>query len=98
MKVTNVPKPICRRIVRVLALVPLIALLLIVSASAQKKNSCIDCHSEIEGTLSEPVRLSKGDVHDSRGLSCVDCHRGDATSDDMALAMDRRKGFIGKPK
>ena len=88
----------CRRLARVIALVPPIALLLLVNASAQKKNSCVDCHSQIEGPLGEPVRLFKGDVHDSRGLSCVDCHHGDASSDDMATAMDRRKGFIGKPK
>jgi len=83
---------------RVFALAPSIGLLFFVSASAQKKNSCVDCHSQIEGTLSEPVRLSKGDVHDSRGISCVDCHRGDASSDDMAVAMNRKKGFIGKPR
>lgn len=88
----------CRRLARVFALVPPIALLLLVNVSAQKRNSCVDCHSQIEGNLGEPVRLSKGDVHDSRGLSCVDCHSGDASSDDMTTAMDRRKGFIGKPK
>ena len=96
MKVTNVPSN-RRRLLRVFALVPSIAFLLLVNVSAQKKNSCVDCHSQMEGALGEPVQRSKGDVHDSRGLSCVDCHRGDATSDDMALAMDRRKGFIGKP-
>jgi len=37
-------------------------------------------------------------VHDARGLSCVDCHQGDASQDDMLAAMDRRKGFVGKPK
>jgi predicted CXXCH cytochrome family protein len=94
----NIPTFKSRRLARVLALVPTIALLLLVNASAQKKNSCVDCHSQIEGVLGEPMRLSKGDVHDSRGLSCVECHRGDASSDDMATAMDRRKGFIGKPK
>jgi predicted CXXCH cytochrome family protein len=52
----------------------------------------------MEGALSEPVRLTKGDIHDARGLSCVDCHRGDASKDDMAAAMDRRKGFVGKPQ
>jgi len=98
MKASNVFPYNWRRLLRVFALVPPIAFLLLVSASAQKKNSCVDCHSQIEGTLSEPVRLLKGDVHDSRGLSCVDCHRGDASSDDMAMAMDRKKGFIGKPR
>jgi nitrate/TMAO reductase-like tetraheme cytochrome c subunit len=83
---------------RAFKLAPLIALFLFATVSAQKKNSCVECHSQMEGALSDPVRLSKGDVHEARGLSCVDCHRGDATTDDMAAAMDRRKGFIGKPK
>jgi predicted CXXCH cytochrome family protein len=68
------------------------------TASAQKKDSCIECHSGMEGALSEPVQLMKGDLHGARGLSCADCHRGDASQDDMSAAMDRRKGFIGKPK
>ena len=102
MKLTNNPPANPRSRLRSYALIPvlipLIALLLFVTASAQKKNSCVECHSSMEGALAEPVKLSKGDVHDARGLSCVDCHRGDASKDDMALAMDRRKGFIGKPK
>lgn len=67
-------------------------------AAAQKKDSCIECHSQMDGALSEPVQQVKSDVHGARGLSCVDCHRGDATQDDPAAAMDRKKGFIGKPK
>lgn len=102
MKLTNDPPDNPRSCIGSYALVsvliPLIALLLFVTASAQRKNSCVECHSSMDGALSDPVRLSKGDVHDARGLSCVDCHRGDATKDDMAAAMDRRKGFIGKPK
>ena len=83
---------------RAFKLAPVIVFFLLATVSAQKKNSCVECHSQMEGAVSEPVRLSKGDVHDARGLSCVDCHRGDATKDDMAEAMDRRKGFVGKPK
>jgi len=83
---------------RAYALIPVVAFLFLVTASAQKKNSCVECHSKMEGTLSQPVALSKGDVHDARGVSCVDCHRGDATKDEMAAAMDSRKGFVGKPK
>lgn len=83
---------------RAFKLAPLIALLMFATVSAQKKDSCVECHSQLEGALSEAVRLSKGDVHHARGLSCVDCHRGDATRDDMAAAKDRRKGFIGRPK
>jgi predicted CXXCH cytochrome family protein len=52
----------------------------------------------MEGALAEPVQLVKNDVHGSHGLSCVGCHRGDASVDDMVAAMSPRKGFIGKPK
>jgi len=112
MKLTNSPPSDPRpplRLYKLVALVGVIAFLWFGTASAQKatirvigdsnkKNSCIECHSRMDGPLSEPVKLSKGDVHDARGLSCVDCHRGDASKDDMAAAMDRSKGFIGKPK
>ena len=37
------------------------------------------------------------DIHVQKGLGCVDCHGGDPTSDDPAVAMDRKKGFKGKP-
>ena len=98
MKPKSIAATDARNRFRSLISAPLIALLMFATVSAQKKNSCVECHSQMEGALSEPARLSKGDVHDARGLSCVDCHRGDATKDDTYAAMDRRKGFIGKPK
>lgn len=67
-------------------------------ALAQKKDSCVECHSQMAGPLADSVTAVKGDIHESRGLSCVDCHGGDASQDDAALAMDRRKGFVGTPK
>ncbi len=81
-----------------LALASAIVILLLGIASAQKKDSCVECHWKMEGPLAEPAQLVKSDAHGARGLSCVDCHGGDATQDDMAAAMDRRKGFIGMPK
>ncbi|HEY7547281.1 MAG TPA: cytochrome c3 family protein [Blastocatellia bacterium] len=65
--------------------------------SAQKKDSCVECHSQMEAALLQPVELMKNDIHASAGLSCVDCHHGDATQDDMLAAMDPKKGFVGKP-
>ncbi|HLG14465.1 MAG TPA: cytochrome c3 family protein [Blastocatellia bacterium] len=75
-----------------------LVLLIAVAALAQKKDSCVDCHSQMEGPLAEPVGLMSGDIHKSRGLSCADCHGGDASQDDPMGAMDPRKGFIGKLK
>src|SRR5262249_16151841 len=37
------------------------------------------------------------DIHKEKGLSCTDCHGGDATQDDKKLAKDPAKGYIGKP-
>jgi cytochrome c553 len=46
--------------------------------------------------LTKPVELYKADIHAAKGFGCVACHGGDATQ--MGLeAMDRAKGYIGKP-
>jgi len=63
----------------------------------QKKDSCVECHSQMEGELSDPVARSKEDIHFSRGLSCSDCHGGDRGQDDPTAAMDKRKGFVARP-
>lgn len=68
------------------------------NVSAQKKDSCVECHSQLEGALAEPAQLIKSDVHGARGLSCVDCHHGDASQDDPLAAMNPKKGFVGKPE
>jgi len=81
-----------------IALAPVVAILLFSLTFAQKKDSCTDCHSMLEGPLGEPVGLMKTDIHKSKGLSCADCHGGDASIDDPGGAMDPRKGFIAKPK
>jgi predicted CXXCH cytochrome family protein len=81
-----------------LGAVLVIASLLFGSASAQKKDSCVECHSTLEGASAEAVHLMKSDIHGARGLSCMDCHHGDASKDDMAEAMDPAKGFVGKPE
>lgn len=67
------------------------------AASAQKKDSCIECHSHLEGKLAEPVRGMDGDIHHARGLSCNDCHGGDPSQDNKAAAKDASKGYQGKP-
>lgn len=66
--------------------------------SAQKPNSCIECHTKLEGRLGEPSKLFEHDIHNARGLSCNDCHGGDPTKDDMKEAKSPYSGYIGKPK
>ncbi len=61
------------------------------------KQSCVVCHSTMEGKLADPVKLMDGDVHTQAGLGCADCHGGNPLDDGMD-AMNRAKGFRGAPK
>jgi hypothetical protein len=59
------------------------------------KNSCLDCHSQ----LPPPLQVKPGTfahiIHAQKGLTCVSCHGGDASSDDMTRAMSPAAGFRG---
>ncbi len=66
-----------------------------------QSNSCVSCHLEIGDELALPVEGMKEDVHERQGLSCQDCHGGDATAGfdgDPDASMDPAKGYIGVPK
>jgi len=68
--------------------------------AAEAKNpedSCITCHSALGiEKLTKPAELYKTDIHAAKGFGCVACHGGDGSV--MGLeAMDRKKGYIGKP-
>jgi predicted CXXCH cytochrome family protein len=67
-------------------------------AEAQTTNSCIECHSRLEGEIGDPARRIKDDVHLSRGLSCNDCHGGDPTQADKTAAKNPSKGYLGRPR
>ena len=69
-----------------------------VTAGAQQKSSCIECHITLEGKIGDPARSIKDDIHLSRGLSCNDCHGGDPTQSDKTAAKDPRKGYLGRPR
>lgn len=60
-------------------------------------NSCIDCHSGIEGKLANIVEMFMGSVHREMDFTCEVCHGGDPNKDDVEGAMDPEAGFIGKP-
>lgn len=63
----------------------------------QQADSCSTCHLAIGvDRLTQPVQQFKDDIHAAKGFGCVSCHGGDATSPGME-AMDRAKGYIGKP-
>ena len=51
-------------------------------AAAQSKNSCLECHSGLPEPLGVSTETFAQSVHAQKGLGCVACHGGDATSDD----------------
>jgi len=61
------------------------------------RDTCVECHAALDGPLQRPATLIKTDVHTANGLSCADCHGGNRNADDPTEAMNRSKGFIGKP-
>jgi predicted CXXCH cytochrome family protein len=70
-------------------------LLLLILSPLAAKDSCIDCHSNMDGTLKAPVTAYTNDIHARHGFSCADCHGGDRNADDPEAAMSRAKGFQG---
>ncbi|MDP2208981.1 MAG: cytochrome c3 family protein, partial [Bacteroidota bacterium] len=77
----------------------LIIILLLVSVHvgmAQKTvDQCITCHKAIGD---KPSRLFSKDLHSAQGISCADCHGGNASKDDMEESMNKNAGFIGIPR
>jgi len=74
-----------------------LSILLLLAVPALAKDSCVECHSALDGVLQKPAVSFPKDVHSQHGFSCADCHGGDRNADDPAVAMNRAKGFIGKP-
>jgi hypothetical protein len=66
------------------------------AAGAAPKDSCTDCHSALPAELGAPAGVFAKDIHSRRGLFCTDCHGGDRTSDDPAVAMSPAHGFRGR--
>jgi hypothetical protein len=62
----------------------------------QAVNSCLDCHSALPAPLGVTQEQFSQDIHAQKGLTCVSCHGGDATSYDPTVAMGRKAGFKGK--
>ncbi|HXG52642.1 MAG TPA: cytochrome c3 family protein [candidate division Zixibacteria bacterium] len=59
--------------------------------------SCVTCHQALGDTpLGRPAQTYSQDIHSRKGFGCVSCHGGDGTAAGME-AMDRAKGYIGKP-
>ncbi|HLY59571.1 MAG TPA: cytochrome c3 family protein [Terriglobia bacterium] len=62
----------------------------------ETKDSCVSCHSTLDGALGRPAKDFGSDVHHQAGLICSDCHGGNPEDDSMD-AMSPAKGFRGAP-
>lgn len=60
------------------------------------KNSCLECHANLEDNLGRPAHIFENDIHAQNGFTCVDCHGGDPSSDDMEVSMSPSRGFLAK--
>ena len=78
-----------------LSMIGFVMLILFSFGFAYAEDKCLTCHETVGG---KAVDLFKKDVHHAKGVSCAGCHGGDAQSDDMEKAMDKKAGFIGVPK
>ena len=69
--------------------------------SQEKRNNCVECHTELGDEYAMIVENFQSDIHSEKGLSCVDCHGGDSqvevSEDEPEKAMDPAKGYIGVP-
>jgi hypothetical protein len=84
-------------VLRIASALVLLAATLGRAAADEPPDTCVACHSALAEPLNLPVAGMQGDVHREKGLSCVDCHGGDATEMDPAASMLPEKGFRGKP-
>lgn len=61
------------------------------------KNTCMDCHLQLDGALAEAAKKLANDYHEKKGISCADCHGGDPTAEDADESMNPERGFLGSP-
>jgi predicted CXXCH cytochrome family protein len=73
----------------------LVAGLFAISLAAAAKDSCLQCHSILEGELQAPAKVFATDIHSRHGFRCNDCHGGDPNADDPEAAMSVSRGFVG---
>lgn len=72
-----------------------LASLLLVALPAIAKDSCLECHSAMDGELKTPALRFANDIHARAGFGCADCHGGDRTADDPEESMSKARGFSG---
>lgn len=77
----------------------ILGMLLSATVSAQSKpNRCAVCHASLpEPELAAPSRATTGDVHDTAGIRCADCHGGDPAASEKARGHDPARGYRAGP-
>lgn len=53
-----------------------------------EKNSCVECHRELDEELKAPAVLFPEDIHAKFGLDCSSCHGGNPREEDIDAAKD----------
>jgi len=76
---------------------PLLVCLFAIRLAAAAKDSCLECHSILEGALQTPAKAYPADIHSRHGFRCNGCHGGDPNVDDPGISMSASRGFVGKP-
>jgi glutaredoxin len=66
------------------------------AATAQSKNTCLDCHANLPAPFGVTTDTFNQDIHAQKGLTCASCHGGDPASDDPKVAMSKKAGWKGK--
>jgi len=69
----------------------------IAHAPAEGVNTCVDCHSTLEGKQAEMAAQWQRSIHAERNVSCVDCHGGNPAGTTVDEAMNPAAGYIGAP-
>jgi hypothetical protein len=59
------------------------------------KNSCLECHSKLDPPYQVKADVFASSIHAQKGLTCVSCHGGNASANDMMQAMSPAAGFKG---
>jgi hypothetical protein len=60
-------------------------------------NTCVDCHSTLEGKHAEITAQWRRSIHAERDVACADCHGGDPSASTVDAAMSPEAGYIGVP-
>ena len=68
------------------------------AAASKTQDSCVTCHNTLSGQTGQVAKDWTSSVHAEQGVSCVDCHGGDATKSDKDAAHAVSAGFMGVPK